>query len=195
MRSFFSQMTPWPRNDGSLHLYALPDDGARQRLDEAAALIEGVPDLPPVPDAWRHFTVRRLAQFDDLKQAELSRLADALTAQLDGVAAFDLNVGTPQVHDQAVECVAEPVPGWEALVGAVGRAAEAFGGEVLDPPYAPHITLAYATGDVDDAELRRRLANAPAIGTVHIGQVHLVSVTVRPELGWFDWVELANWSL
>lgn len=195
MRSFFEQMAPWPQNDGSLHLYALPDDAARERLDDAAALIDGVPNLPLVPDAWRHFTVRRLAQFDNLKQAELSRLAECVTAELEHVGPFTLDVGTPQVHDQAVECVAEAVPGWEALIEAAGRAAEAFGGEVMAPPYAPHLTLAYATGDVPDADVRRRLADAPAIGSVPIGQVHLVSVTVRPELGWFDWVELANWSL
>lgn len=195
MRSFFEQMPPWDRNDGSLHLYALPDDAVRERLDEAAALIDGVPHLPLVPDAWRHFTVRRLAQFDDLKHAELSRLAEAVTAELEDVAAFDLNVGAPQVQELAVECVAEASRGWEALIGAAGRAAERFGGEVFDPPHAPHLALAYATGDVEDAEVHRRLESAQAIGTVHIGQVHLVSVTVRPELGWFDWVELANWSL
>lgn len=195
MRSFFEQMAPWPQNDGSLHLYALPDGDVRERLDEAAALIDGVPNLPLVPDAWRHFTVRRLAQFDDLKQAELSRLADCVTEAVEGVGPFDLNVGTPQVHDRAVECVAEANPGWEALINAAGKAAAAFGGEVKDAPYAPHLTLAYATGDVEDTELHRRLGPAQAIGTVHIGQVHLVSVTVRPELGWFDWVELANWSL
>lgn len=195
MRSFFAEMTPWPQNDGSLHLYALPDDDVRDRLDEAATFLADIPNLPTVPDAWRHFTVRRLAQFDDLGQAELSRLADILTAELEAVEAFDLNVSAPQPHGTAVACTAAPTPEWEALVNATGRAAESFGGGALTPPSAPHLSLAYATGDVPDAELEHRLKAAQAIGTVRVGQVHLVSVTVRPELGWFDWVELANWSL
>ncbi|GAA4908011.1 hypothetical protein GCM10025789_29420 [Tessaracoccus lubricantis] len=195
MRSFFEQMTPWTRNDGSLHVYALPADDVRDRLDQAAARLDGVPNLPVMPAAWRHFTVRRLAQFDDLKHADLSRLAQHLTDELDGVKAFELNLGAPQAQPVAVECIAPSTPEWVALVDAVARAAEAFGGEVLGAPYGPHVSLAYATGDVDEAELIRRLADAPEVGPAVIGSVHLVSVTVRPELGWFDWVELANWTL
>ncbi|MDO5683920.1 MAG: 2'-5' RNA ligase family protein [Propionibacteriaceae bacterium] len=195
MRSFFDHMTPWTQPDGSLHVYALPDDDVQERLDEAAARIDGVPNLPLSPASWRHFTVRRLSQFDDLKHAELSRLAQCLTDELEGLSPVDLTVGGPQLHDVAVAVEGAPNAEWDALVAAVGRAASSFGGEVLDPPYAPHLSLAYATGDVDSAEVRRRLEGAPEIGSVRLNTVHLVSVTVRPELGWFDWVELANWSL
>lgn len=195
MRSFFDQMTPWAQPHGSLHLYALPDDDAQERLDAAAALLDGVPNLPVCPGTWRHFTVRRLEQFDDLKHVELSRLAECLSHELEHLSPVHLAVGSPQVMDHAVECVAEGNEAWDSLVEAVGRAAAAFGGEVLEPPHAPHLSLAYATGEVDDAEVRRRLEDASEIGEVRLGSVHLVSVTVRPELGWFDWVELANWSL
>lgn len=196
MQSFFDSMAPWDHNDGSLHVYVLPDEGVADRIEQLQARIDGVPGLPLMPRAWLHFTVNRLAQFDDLSMAELTRLAEALTAELAGVAAFDLEVGAPQVHDVAVECVAEATPGWDALVDGVRRAALAtFGGTVPDRPYAPHVTLAYATGDVSDEELRARLDGAPALGRVRVGKAHLVSVTVRPERGTFDFVELANWSL
>lgn len=196
MQSFFDSMTPWDHNDGSLHVYVLPDEGVADRIEQLQARIDGVPELPLMPRAWLHFTVNRLAQFDDLSMAELTRLADALTAELAGVAAFDLEAGAPQVHDVAVECVAEATAGWDALVDGVRRAALAtFGGTMPDRPYAPHVTLAYATGDVSDEELGARLEAAPELGRVHVGTVHLVSVTVRPELGTFDFVELANWTL
>jgi len=196
MQSFFDSMTPWDHNDGSLHVYVLPDEGVADRIEQLQARIDGVPGLPLMPRAWLHFTVNRLAQFDDLSMAELTRLAEALTAELAGVAAFDLAVGAPQVHDVAVECVAEATPGWDALVDGVRRAALAtFGGTMPDRPYAPHVTLAYATGDVSDEGLRARLDGAQALGRVHVGKAHLVSVTVRPEVGTFDFVELANWTL
>ncbi|MHA6524376.1 2'-5' RNA ligase family protein [Tessaracoccus sp. G1721] len=196
MQSFFDSMTPWDHNDGSLHVYVLPDDDVADRIEKLQARIDGVTGLPPMPRAWLHFTVNRLAQFDDLSMAELTRLAESLTAELAGVAAFDLEVGAPQVHNVAVECVAEATPGWDALVDAVRRAALAtFGGTMPDRPYAPHVSLAYATAEVSDDELRERLDGAPAVGRVRVGKVHLVSVTVRPEVGTFDFVELANWSL
>ncbi|MBB1509302.1 MULTISPECIES: 2'-5' RNA ligase family protein [unclassified Tessaracoccus] len=195
MRSFFEQMTPWTQNDGSLHVYALPTDDVQDRLDEAASRLDGLPNLPLMPASWRHFTVRRLAQFDDLKHADLSRLAQHLTDELETVRAFDLNLSAPQPQPVAVECVADSTSAWVSLVEAVGRAAASYGGDVLGAPYGPHVSLAYATGEVDDAELQRRLEGAPEVGPVRIGSVHLVSVTVRPELGWFDWIELANWTL
>ena len=196
MQSFFDSMTPWDHNDGSLHVYVLPDDEVADRIEDLQERLAGLPHLPLMPRAWLHFTVNRLAQFDDLSMAELTRLADALTLELAGVGAFDLEVGAPQVHEVAVECVAAAVPGWEALVDAVRRAAlGTFGGTIPDRPYAPHVSLGYATGEVSDDELRARLVGAPALGRVRVGRVHLVSVTVRPEIGTFDFVELANWSL
>lgn len=189
-------MTPWERNDGSLHLYVLPDEVLADRLEQAQSALAGVPDLPPMPRPWLHFTVNRLAQFDDLGQRKLSALASALTDRLAGVEPFDLDLGAPEAGEGAVEVKAEPVPGWESLVGAVRSAAlDSFGATLPDSPDAPHVTLAYATGDVDDAVLAERLAGLPALGRFRVAEVHLMSVTVRPEVGIFDFVELANWSL
>lgn len=196
MQSFFSVMPPWDQEDGSLHVYALPDEEVVDRLMAIQARLTGIAGLPMMPDAWLHATIQRLAQFDDLSMPELTRLADAITAELEGVGPFELSFGVPQVHDTAVECVAEPTADWDALVGAVRRAAlTTFGGELPPAPYAPHLTLAYATGPVSDDEVRSRLAGVPAVGPLRVDVAHLLSVTVRPELGWFDFIELANWSL
>lgn len=196
MESFFDATTIWDRLDGSLHVYVVPDEDVTDRLADLQARLDGVPDLPVMPRAWLHFTVNRLAQYDEIGNREITRLADALTLELAGVPAFDLRVGPPQVHERAVECVGESTPGWEALVDGVRRAAlGTFGGTMPDRPYAPHVTLAYATGDVPDREIRARLEGAPEVGTMRVETAHLMSVTMRPELGWFDFVELANWSL
>lgn len=196
MRSFFESMTPWPRNDGALHVYALPDDAVADRLEELSTRLDGVAGLPRMPRTWLHLTVRQLSQFDDLGQAELTRLCDELGLALSGLARFELTMGAPTAHETTVNCEVEPSQPWDALVGAVRSAATSFAGDPLHPdPYGPHVTLAYATGEVDDREVRERLADAPAVGQVPIRQVHLVSVTVRPEIGTFDWTELANWEL
>lgn len=193
MRSFFDYMPPWVRNEGSLHVYALPDDPARERLAEESLRLDGVVGLPRMPEPWLHLTVSRLSQFDDLSHAELTRLAEALGREVEGLGAFDVALGAPAAGAHTVGCSAPSSPQWEALVSGVRRAAsDTFGGE-LPPP--PHASLAYATGDVDDTLVASRLVGAAEIGLVRIDRVHLVSVTVRPDLGTFDWIELANVDL
>lgn len=196
MRSFFDHMTPWLRNEGSLHVYALPDDRARERLVEESLRLDDIAALPRMPEPWLHLTVSRLSQFDDLSAAELTRLAEALGREVEGVGAFDVAVGAPAAGEHTVGCSAPSSPQWEALVSGVRRAAsDTLGGELPPPPYAPHTSLAYAIGDVDGALVASRLVGAAEIGPVRIDRVHLVSVTVRPELGTFDWIELANVDL
>ena len=196
MRSFFDYMPPWVRNEGSLHVYALPDDPARERLAEESLRLDGIVGLPRMPEPWLHLTVSRLSQFDDLSHAELTRLAEALGREVEGLGAFDVALGAPAAGAHTVGCSAPSSPQWEALVSGVRRAAsDTFGGELPPPPHAPHASLAYATGDVDDTLVASRLVGAAEIGLVRIDQVHLVSVTVRPDLGTFDWIELANVDL
>ena len=196
MRSFFDYMPPWVRNEGSLHVYALPDDRARDRLAEESLRLDGIVGLPRMPEPWLHLTVSRLSQFDDLSHAELTRLAEALGREVEGLGAFDVALGAPAAGAHTVGCSAPASPQWEALVSGVRRAAsDTFGGELPPPPHAPHASLAYATGDVDDTLVASRLVGAAEIGLVRIDRVHLVSVTVRPDLGTFDWIELANVDL
>ena len=196
MRSFFDYMPPWVRNEGSLHVYALPDDRARDRLAEESLRLDGIVGLPRMPEPWLHLTVSRLSQFDDLSHAELTRLAEALGREVEGLGAFDVALGAPAAGAHTVGCSAPSSPQWEALVSGVRRAAsDTFGGELPPPPHAPHASLAYATGDVDDTLVASRLVGAAEIGLVRIDRVHLVSVTVRPEVGTFDWIELANIEL
>ncbi|NHB85740.1 hypothetical protein G7085_17260 [Tessaracoccus sp. HDW20] len=174
----------------------MPDDDVADRLEEVSLRLEGLGSLPRQPRAWLHLTVARLPQFDDLGQAELTRLCDRIGAALERVPAFELQVGDARLEPTSVTCTGAPSTGWDALVAAVRGAAAGFDDRPLPPaPHAPHVTLAYATGAVDDAGVEARLAGSGPIGTVPVSRVHLVSVTVRPEVGTFDWTELANWDL
>lgn len=196
MRSFFDSMVPWERNDGKLHVYALPDDALLERLTTAQGRIRGIEDLPLMPEPWLHFTVSQLPQHDDLGGPALSRLADALGGALAGLESFAVDLGAPRVGPTAVTCEAAPTSEWDRLVDAVREAASTVTDEQLPArPFTPHLSLGYATGDVDAVEVELRLSGAEPLGRFVVDQVHLVSVTVRPELGTFDWVELANWHL
>ncbi|MFV0428202.1 MAG: 2'-5' RNA ligase family protein [Arachnia sp.] len=150
-----------------------------------------------MPEAYLHTTVQRLAQFDaDVTAAELTQLGDALNRCLANVHVFELDLAAPQASGFAIECLAGPSPAWNALVAAVRQAVgQTWGPELPDPPFGPHVSLAYATGDVDDSEIARRLADATPVGRLRIDEVSLVTVTVRPEVGTFDFAVLANFSL
>lgn len=197
MRNFFDEMEPWARNDGSLHIHVLPGDDVCERLAVAQSLFADVPALPPMPAPYLHLTLQRLAHFDDgLKQAELSRLGSVLTDSLGKVSSFGLELGAPRSDGTAVVSTAAPSTAWDGLHAAVAAAlGQVLPGELPIPPHAPHVSLAYATGEVPDDEITARLADAEPIGTLHVGAVHLVSVTVRPEVGIFDFTHLANWEL
>jgi len=197
MRSFFEAMAPWPQNEGSLHLYVLPDEATRERLRTAQEALAGIDHLPLMPPAYLHFTLQRLSQFDDLPQAELSRLAEHLTTQIDGLGRFAMHLGGPTLHETAIEITAAPSDEWDALVAAVRRGlGNAFPDDgLLPPPHAPHLSLAYATGPASDELVTEALIGLAPIGEVVVDGLQLVSVTVRPELGIFDFTELAGWPL
>lgn len=199
MDDFFAHMAPWRRNDGSLHLYALPEDEDLERFVSLQSRLRGIENLPLMPPAHLHCTVQRLAQFDDeLSQADLSLLGATLTRALADVAAFTLDFGPPEVFARQVACDAAPHPGWDALLSATRTGLTAALGAkpgLPAPPHRPHLTLAYATGAVRHEVAEQALGHTTSIGPVRIGALHLVSVTVRPQIGVFDFTHLANWDL
>ncbi len=199
MHSFFATMEPWRRNDGAFHLYALPREADLERFVVAQSLLAGVERLPLMPAPYLHCTVQRLAQFDDeLSQHQLTHLGGALTNALAEVPAFDLDFEAPSIGPSAVTCEAAPSGAWDRLVAAArGGVRDALGEEpaLPGPPRRPHLSLSYATGNIDDRHVQALIDGASPIGWVRIDELHLVSVTVRPELGIFDFTSLASWDL
>ncbi|RMB62327.1 2'-5' RNA ligase family protein [Tessaracoccus antarcticus] len=197
MESFFARMEPWRKPEGALHLYVLPGDDTIDRFAAAQRSIDGVEHLPLMPEAYLHCTLQRLAEFDDeVAQQDFTRLGDCLGAALSGLPSFDLTFGGPRAGEVAVEVSAASSPEWDGLVTSSRRAiVEAWGHEPPAPPAAPHLSLAYATGSVGHEKVASLLADVEPIGAMRVGAVHLVSVTVRPERGTFDFTSLANWDL
>ena len=85
MRSFFDAMTPWPRKEGALHVYALPDDDTRDTLAAISERLDGIEGLPRMPLPWLHLTITRYGQFDGIGSMPLQDLAEAIDQELVGV--------------------------------------------------------------------------------------------------------------
>lgn len=199
MQSYFAQMEPWSHNDGALHLYVLPSE---EEVDRVAPTMErwvDVEGLPPMPLPYLHLTLQKLAHFDDeLTQPQLSRLGISLSEVLGAVPAFDVDLAAPRVADTSITCEGASSPAWNDLVTAVRAGVVAALGDepaLPAPPHGPHLTLSYATAEVDDAVVEARLDGVAVPQTVRVDTVHLVSVTVRPERGIFDFTHLASWDL
>lgn len=197
MESFFERMEPWRKPEGALHLYALPDDDETERFMAAGRALLDVEHLPLMPEAYLHATVQRLPQFDDeVSQADLTSLGAALGRLCAELPAFDLYFDRPVADEVAVVCGASASAEWDALVaGCREVVADTWGVAPPAAPAGPHVSLAYATGAVSRELVGQRLAEADPIGTVRVDALHLVSVTVRPERGTFDFTSLANWDL
>lgn len=199
MKNYFNQMEPWARNDGALHLYVLPSDDERERLVALQEHLEGIDGLPLMPGPNLHLTLQKLAHFDDeVTQRQLSALGVALDTALAAVPAFTLDLGSPTVGAAAVTCEAGNSPAWDRLSAAVRSGLQEVLGTdraLPEPPHGAHVTLSYATGEVSEGIVAARLADAPPTGSLVVDEVHLVSVTVRPEVGTFDFTHLAGWDL
>ncbi len=197
MKSFFDAMEPWRKSEGSLHLYVLPDEEESERFVAAQEALAGIANLPLMPAPYLHCTVQRLAQFDeDISQSEFSRLGDALGKVCAELPPFALDLKAPRADETAVVCWGDRSQDWNRLVqGCLQTVTETWGGETPAPPSGPHVSLAYANGPVDRDLVGAQLANVEPPGTLHARTLHLVSVTVRPARGTFDFTELANWDL
>ena len=198
MRNYFADVERWPEGAGALHLYVLPGESPlSERLADAQERIEGIDGLPLQPQPYLHLTLQRLAQFDDqVAQRQLSDLGAALDDALSGTAPFNLTFDLPNVTDRTVECTAHPSREWDELVATVREALRAtFGPELPAPPHAPHLSLAYATGEADDVLVAERLARSAPLGGFTVTDVHLVSVTMHPKVGVYSFTTLASWPL
>lgn len=135
-----------------------------------------------------------LTQFDDLGQAELTRLCDELGLALSWALLLRADHGGaygPRDHRQLRRRAVTAVGRWSARCAPPRRASQE----------TRCIRIVRSTRDPRLRHRRGRRPGGPgeagrrAVRQVPIRQVHLVSVTVRPEISTFDWTELANWEL
>jgi hypothetical protein len=195
MKSFFESMT-WPRSRGRLHVYALANApvAAMARAYHEVLADRGVTaNLPRQPDEFLHVTIEQIQRYvDDMTADELGTLTAALTEHIGAVPAFDLTVGPIGVEHHAIGLDAVPDEPWQRLRQAVRAAAvEALGEDAVKPmhgPGAPHVSVSYATGEVDIMpHLRDLLRVRPGRATLPVDEVHLVAVEQDPAAGVYSW--------
>ena len=197
MQSFFTRRpdATWTQQK-RLHVYLLPHDDAvaavaaayQNRLDER--LVSG--RLSRIPRRWLHMSVEKLnVHLDDLREAERAALIENLRAQLATVPEFVLQIGPHLVSAHALELDAWPDEPWHRLRQAVRDGATAALGKDAIAPMSglgrPHITLGYATGEIDLESHFGALNHVRGRASTTVDTAHLVAVDQHPDRGLYTW--------
>lgn len=200
MRRFFEREdTRWSRDDGALHVYIVPGVGALpQGVVCTHAALAQLPGLTVQPPEFLHCTVQRFdAHIEVLREAWWQEFRRAVKSGVKEMEPFRLHFAAPTAEAEAVEAVGVPNREWQQLLSCVrGAAAESGVGKALtEPPYGPHYTLAYCTGETDDREINSVLDKVGEPSSIEVDTISLVSVTQRPDVGIFEFETLDRWSL
>jgi hypothetical protein len=188
----------WPAGETLLHVYAVPD---LERNPELAKLAQGCREaLTPYPltfveDRWLHITLMQIADKFGARYsaAERAELASALRQDLAGFGAFDLTIGSCLAQTTVVMFDVHP----DEQIARLGRTVHdtvgrVRGGDALSYNAGiPHMTVGYANGFADNADIQRDLRKVrPGHAPMHIKSVEFVEVTIDPSAKTVTWVPL-----
>ncbi|MGO1592647.1 MAG: 2'-5' RNA ligase family protein [Ancrocorticia sp.] len=204
VQSFFATtQDDWTDPSGMLHAYIVPSSVPKQRLAEAAATLTGLSFVAPQPTEALHGTIQRFPfLLRDLDQDAIDQLETSAQNAAAKLQPFDLSFGAARVTKDSVLASAEIGPSWEALVKVTRSAAQAaLGPEALryDPPFGPHMTLAYAVSDGPDEEIDDALRSGPGtsepIGPVTVGEIVWCAVHQNRNQGTYTFEPLFSTAL
>lgn len=151
-------------------------------VGEYQRALSGLPGLDLVPPEWLHITVQAVGYADEIGNARLAAVVDAVTTAVTGRAPFTLTFGRPQVRSEAIAIFPEPDRPLcdlfdtirAAMAGAIGpRAIPTDSGGTHG--FRPHVSIAYSHAE-NDAGLYVRALESVALpaATITIPSVTLI---------------------
>lgn len=204
MRDFFA--TPacdWRRDDGSLHLYVVPDVAQRAELAGLQDRLSWPRGQARQPAEFLHATVLRLPWFrDELSPQELASIQHTVGRAAAGVPAFELDFDTLDLLEFGVVVSASPTPGWDLLVNTLEESLRAREGNKdaaqslwMGRPFGPHASLSYGREDAPDGELTGVVNTLSVRQRWAVRRVELLSVSMHKGEGTFSWVPISSHEL
>ncbi|MDT0165262.1 2'-5' RNA ligase family protein [Actinotalea sp. AC32] len=148
------------------HVTLEGQDRLHARVAELQSALAGLPALAPVPRRWLHVTVAGLGDVGDVPAQVRDDVVVAVRRRAAAVPAFRADVLGPVVGREAVVLPLRPLDRFDAVRDAVRAGiADAWGrSRVVGPDrgFAPHLSVAYASGEADAAPVRAALDGVPA---------------------------------
>ncbi|MER6914011.1 2'-5' RNA ligase family protein [Streptomyces sp. NPDC000594] len=181
----------WRTGETLLHFYAEVDWtdprhralGALVGASNEALIAAGFP-ITPVEPEWLHITIDQISSrpASRIGPADRARLVAEVTARLDGVAPFEVTVGSLLSYHSGVIADLHPDQQLAHLHRAVRDGIRAaYGDDACQYPWGlQHLTTAYAHDHADSDAAQRILRRVrPGHAPLHISAVHLVDVAAR----------------
>lgn len=156
MHSFFTNPASHIGAEGQLHVWAMAKPELRNALEPFARSCDSFDYLGVQMSQDLHATVLRLAPTDGNTAAFIA----AFRRECGDLGRLRLPLGWPVPTEDSVICIGEYSRKWEALITATQRASvQAFGKAAApyDPPFGPHITIAYGIDDGSNAPIAAAL--------------------------------------
>jgi 2'-5' RNA ligase len=167
VEDFFATIADrWPAGREDYHWHVLPgSDLLRDRICRPYCEIIHQAGLVPVRSTYLHITIQHLAPVGEVTHREIGQIIGLVRDRCSEFAAFAVTVGRAQAWDYGIVCPIRPGNVLASLWQLASNATtEVTGGrfEVSPAVFHPHMSLAYATGHVDQAAVRAQLADRDA---------------------------------
>lgn len=167
MEDFFATVAEhWPAGREDYHWHVLPGtELLRERLRRPYDGLLEREELAAVGPEYMHVTIQHLAPVSDITDAELTDIVNLTRDGCASFAPFAVIAGRAEAWETSVVCPLRPGYLLGQLWHVVTSATRTVAGSRLaihPAVFHPHMALAYATGHVEQAEIRAWLADCEA---------------------------------
>jgi 2'-5' RNA ligase len=173
----------------ALHRHAAAYRRALQPFSEVLAL---------VPDQWLHLTMQGVGHRREVSRQQVEVVVAAARQRLATLARPTVTFDSPRPHRESVGWTVQPAEGVASVRSALRRAlVDVHGAGGLEPeynpgrPFVPHVTLAYATGQLASqsvAEALEAVDAEPVTVTVPVATL----IELHRDRGQYEWSVVAT---
>lgn len=187
----------WAPGRGYLTWHVLPNPEVIAYANAILERLAGFDQLAAVPARRLHVTGPGVGFADTFPPEQISAMVDRARVRLAALPAFSCSIGKAVAGAGGVHLPTTT----DAFADLRGTLREAMRTVGIDPPgaddeaYAPHVTVAYATGPASRREVASRLSAAADVPrpTLRVRAAHLLELRMVPP--GYDWTERANVAL
>lgn len=142
----------------TMHLTMEAASEVRSLARETARVLSSIPELDVVPEPWLHLTMTGVGFADEVEDAQLDEVAERVLTGARALAPGPVVLDELLVGYEGVLAGARPSPWLLGLSDLQRSVVDDVIGPVERGPFRPHVSVAYANGDVPLGRIADALA-------------------------------------